>query len=118
MLLYIEAPMFLDATFTSKVHLKPCGVGLSQASFLKNLISIGSETVSPGGWFMAFNIASLIPASEGSDPPPPQPTSPSVNMIPNAKVLRPIRIPLPRENQTILAGQCSAFGFLTQSQFI
>jgi hypothetical protein len=30
--------MFLDATFTSKVHRKRCGVGLSQASFLKNLI--------------------------------------------------------------------------------
>jgi hypothetical protein len=49
MLLYIDAPIFRDATFTSNVHRKPCGVGLSQASFLKKTIVIGSLTYSPGG---------------------------------------------------------------------
>jgi hypothetical protein len=35
MLLYIDAPIFRDSTFKSNAHRKPCGVGLSQASFLK-----------------------------------------------------------------------------------
>jgi hypothetical protein len=48
MLLYIDAPIFRDSTFNSNVHRKPCGVGLSQASFLKKTILIGSLTFSPG----------------------------------------------------------------------
>src|ERR1700729_1127104 len=77
MLLYIPAPIFADATITVKVQRKPCSAGLSQASFLKKVILIGSLLATPGGCFMPYSIASFICASEGSDPAPPQPASPN-----------------------------------------
>ncbi|MGA2563577.1 MAG: hypothetical protein ABSF96_08460 [Steroidobacteraceae bacterium] len=46
--MYIDAPILAEATCQSKLQLYPFGVGFSQASFLKNLIVIGSLFVMPG----------------------------------------------------------------------
>ena len=45
----ICAKAFAEVTVTVKVQWKPCGVGLSQASFLKKVILMGSEFFTPGG---------------------------------------------------------------------
>jgi hypothetical protein len=77
MLLYIDAPIFLDDTFTSKVHSQALR-GRIVASFLleKDYLDWIADRLA---WrvIIAYSMASFICASDGSDPAPPQLANPS-----------------------------------------